>query len=288
MNKLGGNATTVGIVLPTFKPGSYILEMLESIERQILEYPAKDVELRLCVILNGPRSPYYNQLLQKITGLPFSSSLLFTSIAGVSHARNMGLEQCSESDYIIFVDDDDLLSDHFVSSLVQKISNVKSDRVIAQSNTRAFDEQGTDFGEHYISAGIRHILEVGNTRFSLYRYRVFLNSVCGKLFPRSLIGDLRFDEGLSISEDALFLFALSNRLDGIVLVPEVYYSIRHREGSASRKKKSLTKIIGEMFSFVHKLTRTYFRHPHPRTFLLYLSRVAASLKFMTQRIVHNR
>ena len=48
------------------------------------------------------------------------------------------------------------------------------------------------------------------------------------------------------------------------------------------------EIIGEMFSFVHKLTRTYFRHPHSRTFLLYLSRVAASLKFMTQRIIHNR
>ena len=42
------------------------------------------------------------------------------------------------------------------------------------------------------------------------------------------------------------------------------------------------EIIREMFSIVHKLTRTYFRHPHPRILLLYLSRVAASLKFMTQ------
>lgn len=278
----------ITVILPTFQPSYYVYEMMTTIARQYSECYSDAIELSLDLVLNGPREPYYSQLKDMVRSLPLKYRLHYTDVKGVSHARNIGLEQCYESDYVIFVDDDDLLSDHFVSSLVQKISNVKSDRVIAQSNTRAFDEQGTDLGEHYISAGIRHILEVGNTRFSLYRYRVFLNSVCGKLFPRSIIGDLRFDEGLSISEDALFLFALSNRLDGIVLVPEVYYSIRHREGSASRKKKSLTKIIGEMSSFVHKLTRTYFRHPHPRILLLYLSRVAASLKFMTQRIVHNR
>jgi len=41
------------------------------------------------------------------------------------------------------------------------------------------------------------------------------------------------------------------------------------------------EIIREKFSFIHKLTRTYFRQPYSCTFLLYLSRMAASLKFMT-------
>lgn len=131
---------------------------------------------------------------------------------------------------------------------------------------------------------MRSVVESGVLNFSLYRYRVFLNTVWGKLYPRRIIEDLRFKEGLAISEDALFLFELSSRIEDIILVPDAYYSVRQREGSAIRKKKSILKIIQDRYRFAHQLTLAYFRQPQSRTLLLYLSRLAASFKLMFQRI----
>lgn len=133
---------SVAVIMPTFCPGDYINEMLNSIDIQQSSTPQENIVITLYIVLNGPKDPYFTRLTASIAKFQHSVKLLYSDKAGVSRARNIALNNCKDEDYIVFVDDDDILSENFISSLVMEAIKSGSDRVIIQSNTRSFYEGG--------------------------------------------------------------------------------------------------------------------------------------------------
>lgn len=276
----------VSIVIPTYCPGAYIYDCLSSIERQ--QQGEISYILHIFIILNGEKDPYYSEIQQYIQNQQLINvSLIYTKKRGVSNARNVGIEQSLDCDYLVFVDDDDLLSDNYLATLINAAEKNPGD--IIQCSTKILKKDGQLSSDHYINNALVNLKgNEGNIPFSLFRYRAFLNSVCAKFFPISFLREVRFAPTLRVSEDAFFMFRLTPQVKDIVLESDTSYIIRERENSASRKRKAATTILNESFAFIKALTSCYFADIRRYNFLLYISRVIASFKFVFLRLVRRR
>lgn len=266
----------ISVILPTYKPGSYIEECIESVLSQ--QGLGLHFSILLLIILNGEHEPYYSYLKKYEAAGRADVKLYYSYEKGVSNARNLGIGLAQQSDYIVFVDDDDHISNTYLLELLNAVT--EKPNVVAQSNTKVM---GGEEGTHYISKAINRLIKA-NRKYSPCHYRRLLNSVCGKLFPTHLLESICFNTSLTNSEDALFMFELSSQIKGIELVPTVYYEIREREGSAMRTKRTLGENVCKSYQFIRELSKAYFKAPLSYSFLLYVSRVLASVKHLVHQV----
>ncbi|WP_344701087.1 glycosyltransferase family 2 protein [Halomonas cibimaris] len=217
----------VAVLLPTFKPGSYIEACLSSLDAQILDKSRFSVY----IALNGPRDPYYQYVVDLLEFFEFRWSLFYLSRPGVSNARNVLLEKSTES-YVCFVDDDDVLSENYIESLLK----ASDPHTIEISNVRQFSDRSEDVTLDYIGVSYQKLRDEED---SIFRSRKYFSSPVAKVIHRSIIGDSRFDVRVSRGEDALFMANLSPHVYKIRKgVPEAYYCVNKRVGSATRRKIS--------------------------------------------------
>ena len=124
----------VSVIIPTYKPGDYLWECLKSLNSQ--DMPSKDFEVIL--ILNGCNEPYVSSIGKWTDEHHFDNlRMIQTDVPGVSNARNIGLRRAS-GEYICFVDDDDYVSESYLSGLY----DVASPECIALAHPVAFNEKG--------------------------------------------------------------------------------------------------------------------------------------------------
>ena len=110
------------VVIPTYKPQSYLWDCLDSMVAQTL--PKEDFELIL--VLNGCSEPWKSQIQEyldsKMEGM--NVKFFYTEQGGVSNARNMALD-VAEGEYVTFIDDDDFISPRYLELLYEKASKIR-------------------------------------------------------------------------------------------------------------------------------------------------------------------
>ncbi|MCQ2293286.1 MAG: glycosyltransferase [Bacteroidaceae bacterium] len=231
----GAGRGLLSVIIPTYQPGAYIWECLDSLYRQTLD--SSDFEV--IIVLNGPEEPYLQQLQQGVAtryeGL--NCQVLYTEEKGVSNARNKGLDAC-RGDYVCFIDDDDWVSDTYLATLLQQAA----EDIVVVSNVTDYDEANDRLQDDYLTKAF-NTLGAGQ-HVSLFRGRSFLSSSCCKIIPRKMIGQRRFNTSFAIGEDALFMATISNRMEAITLsAPDAIYYRRLRPLSASRRKRTRWQIF---------------------------------------------
>ena len=166
----------VSVIIPTYRPGSYIYDCLQSVLNQ--DFSSEKFEI--VIVLNGERNPYFDEINSYFKNKRVNYRLLYTNQKGVSFARNLALDNL-KSEYVVFLDDDDILTVNFISGLFSKISF----ETIVVSNLKTFvtdlDCLGSDYmNRSFIKCKNRH-------KFSLFSYRGFLSSACAKMIPFEVI-----------------------------------------------------------------------------------------------------
>lgn len=132
---------------------------------------------------------------------------------GVSAARNRGLEQ-AQGEYITFVDADDRLRPGMLAELYRILTETDSDLAGCAFTVWSLQEEWRALAENFEER------ECPGRETIIYNNESYLkesilrgNTRCwSKLYRRSLIGQTRFREGLSIGEDMLFLVELLPRI----------------------------------------------------------------------------
>ena len=118
---------------------------------------------------------------------------------GVSHARNCGLDfilDYPDIDYILFLDSDDMIDSNYLKKMYKALdgkTDILESRFFIKNKLYKYDSK-------YIREG-----------------------VCGSCIKASLIGDLRFNEGLCIGEDSLFMRELLEKRDFTKKLVETNY-----------------------------------------------------------------
>lgn len=258
----------ISIIIPTYKPKDYLWECLESIERQTLNASMFEV----VVVLNGCKEPYLEKIkkyAERAKGLQVR--ILQTDQAGVSNARNLALKQ-TKTPYVCFIDDDDWVSPNYLEALLAQAA----DDCVAQANVKKMDENTREeVGEHFQGRAFKRYNAAHC--HSLFHNRSFFSSACCKLIPRHCIQDNLFDPRIKRGEDSLFMFSLSWAVHTVKIADAscIYY-VRHREGSANRRKVSFMERLSDCNKQIAIYTQLYLRHIKENDFRFYLSRIVAT------------
>lgn len=236
----------ISIIIPTYKPGSYLKDCLESINNQTMDKKCFEV----IIVLNGVIKPYIEYIYSLTKMYDFNSVVIPTETPGVSNARNLGLSR-TQGEYVCFIDDDDKISPSYLEDLYTKAS---PNNIVA-SNVKAFYNNSNKTENDYIASAYKKLINK-NSPLSVFKGRKFMSSSCCKIISRRIIQDVRFDTNLKIGEDSVFMAKISKKVKSIVLSDSsaIYYR-RLRAGSASRVKQPILKKCNIVCKLLKKYTK---------------------------------
>ena len=179
----------LSIIIPFYNVQPFTDELLDCLKPQLSE----DVEV--IVVDDGSL-------------IPFKTDYEWVKVirqdnAGVSHARNVGLEaSCGE--YIAFIDADDLVSSQYIEKIRAKMP---------------FDH--LEMSWKSLPGGQQFQTKLSNQNDRLYN-----PSAVTRVFSRAIIGDVRFNEHKQAAEDAEFTNIICKRSKKVAIVTEYMYFYR--------------------------------------------------------------
>ena len=144
---------------------------------------------------------------ESASGEPVTFRVIHMQDEGVSEARNRGLE-LSEGDFITFLDADDAMEPEMLECLYEL--HERTGASICGCGFRSVSpEEGWNEEQAARFPGEEELPRV-LTGAAIVKDAVFLRDtrVWSKLFTKELIGDRRFQKGLTIGEDMLFVVSL--------------------------------------------------------------------------------
>jgi len=266
--------TKISVVIPTYKPGDYLIDCLKSLEKQTIDKRLFEV----IIVLNGPKEPFFDKISDLMLNIEFCSKLYYSEIIGVSNARNLALDNI-KSNFIVFVDDDDVVSTGYLEGLFSLAENGS----IVISNSKIFKDDINYTSRDY--TGLAFDSCKNRKRISVLRGRHFFSTCWGKLIPISVIGKTRFENKLKNAEDSVFMVEISRNISDVIIASDdVIYYIRVRYDSASRRRRPFVEILKSKYYEFKKYLSFYLRFP-PMYNLIFVSiMIVAGLKSFIEDI----
>lgn len=213
----------LSIIVPVYNVEKYLEECVDSLLNQTLS------DLEIFLVDDGSTDCSGEIADRFAKEYPDSVHTMHLENGGQGRARNAALPMAS-GDYVGFVDSDDWIERDMYEKLLDRAEKTGADVVVC------------DFLEHYAD-GREQILPACLQDHPLSA----AGSSCNKIFRRSLIGDLRFPEGLWY-EDFYFSAVMLLRSKRTEFIPEPLYVYRRGQESTmhnnnARKNLDMLKIM---------------------------------------------
>ena len=225
----------ISVIIPTYKPQSYIWECLDSLKNQTFDKS----QFEIIIVLNGCKEPYETQIREYIiTNLEgFHVNFIQTDLGGVSNDRNIAIDS-SKGDFITFVDDDDYVSPTYLDELYHNIEL----GCLPISNLLAFFDGSDEKVDYYITKMFKRIVSKGKTPIMLARS--YMSNPVAKLIPKDVIGNRKFNLSFKNGEDALFMLTISDKINYVCPTSKnaIYYR-RIRANSAVTRNRSKKEVF---------------------------------------------
>ena len=158
----------LSIIIPAYNAEPYIEHLINRLKPQVND------DIEVLVVDDGSKFPYIQ---------PYSwVRVIRQENKGLAGARNIGIEN-TKGEYIHFIDADDLVPENYVDYILSLIAKEKPDYI--ELSWKSFDEQG----------GVKF-------DYKLEKGEALTNpSACTRIFKRSFLGELRFNEKKDTAED---------------------------------------------------------------------------------------
>ncbi|MDA3781043.1 MAG: glycosyltransferase family A protein [Bacteroidales bacterium] len=260
----------IAVIIPTYRPSEYLYDCLKSIRNQTVSTNYFEI----IIVLNGDKFPYFNSISKWINDMNMNNCrVLYNEKKGVSAARNFGLEN-SKSDFVLFVDDDDLISPNYIEGLLINNNEKNSLNV---SNFLSFTDKIHNNIPDYLTKAFATYSSRNKLRQS--QYRSFFSSSCAKLISRKSINNSKFRTELYKYEDALFMFEISCCISEVSFTSQdVIYYRRVRPESVSRIKEPLWISLKNILIYEYWLHVIFLKKPTKYNLVLFITRIIAPIK----------
>lgn len=248
MSKIDYNKYKVSIIIPVYNAEKYLEECFAS----ILQQKHRNLEIILVDDESTDRSP---QIIEKQCSLDKRFVDFRISNHGPAYARNIGINKAT-GDYILFLDNDDLLAPNAISKLCRKA--VQSKAEVVAGNTLCFDDDACylyrkryNGNERVINGTDYFGITLANGTFTVMLYNY--------MYKRSFIEEhhLRFDSNV-IHEDELWTPMVLGNVTKILPTHIIHYYYRQRKDSLSRNilqnvwEKELSYISTKLISYANQ------------------------------------
>ena len=136
---------------------------------------------------------------------------------GVSKARNYALDR-AKGEYIVFVDSDDFVTPLFLENLMTAVQKGRGVEIVKGGAVRVYDTSASlESTRVFNSRLVSQSEAIDDISFIKHPFpNIEITAVWGTLYSRSIIGDTRFREDVSIGEDYIFNIEIIRKLESIV------------------------------------------------------------------------
>ena len=212
----------INVIVPVYNVEAYLERCVESILQQTYAH----FEL---ILINDGSTDSSGQICDHLASQYENIKVYHIENAGVSNARNMGIQLATGS-WVTFIDSDDFVTQDYLATLASAAEGLNVGFVIAPL--------------HHIKNGIVTDLPSHSEKTELWSTEETMKELLmttrtsffpvAKLFKRDLLADEKFNTNYHLAEDALFLteLLLKTRCSCVFIDKPVYY-YDHREGSAT-------------------------------------------------------
>lgn len=212
----------ISVIVPVYNVEAYLERCVESILQQTYAH----FEL---ILINDGSTDSSGQICDHLASQYENIKVYHIENAGVSNARNMGIQLATGS-WVTFIDSDDFVTQDYLATLASAAEGLNVGFVIAPL--------------HHIKNGIVTDLPSHSEKTELWSTEETMKELLmttrtsffpvAKLFKRDLLADEKFNTHYHLAEDALFLteLLLKTRCSCVFIDKPVYY-YDHREGSAT-------------------------------------------------------
>ncbi len=204
----------ISIIMPVYNKRSYLERSLDS----VLNQDFSDYEL---IAIDDGSTDESLEILKKYASKDKRVNVIHTENQGVSHARNIGLDNAN-GEYITFVDADDEIKQNYLSSLYEKMQEIDTD-VVIQGIIKVFPDGhkiNTDSG---LKNGIYQISGLLPEFATIQKQTGIFGYCVAKLFSSEMVKSIRFDEELNLAEDFDFYLKLYQKMNTIYMDNETNY-----------------------------------------------------------------
>lgn len=230
----------ISCIIPVYNSEKTIIKCLDSIFSQTNE-------IEVVVVNDGSKDNSDEVIKEYMKKNPsYDLNYIVQENGGVSNARNHGLSKAS-GEYITFIDSDDYVLEGYFESLKENFEKYELSVFSYVTNSKYVNSDILDnmVGEYDSKEFLQLLINVSKVSILGYIWRC--------LFKRSIIeeNNIRFHEGIKMSEDYLFLCQYVNSVKGKINVSnkELYY-YWISEGSTTGKYISTLK---ENMEYVNKV-----------------------------------
>ena len=209
----------ISVIVPCFNADRYLGVCLESLKAQKLPL----IEM---IFIDDGSTDATGAILDAFAAKEPRAKVVHIANAGVSAARNRGLEMATGK-YIAFVDADDALEEDSFMTLHREAK--RSGAQIISANHTVFDMEKGQRIPVETEPVVQQSSEI--VREIIHMHRIF-NNIWNKLYDRALFEKLRLDENVRIGEDALLNLQLYMRARRVVHLQDYTYVYRVHSKSA--------------------------------------------------------
>ena len=212
----------ISVIVPVYNVEAYLERCVESILQQTYTH----FEL---ILINDGSTDSSGQICDHLASQYENIKVYHIENAGVSNARNMGIQLATGS-WVTFIDSDDFVTQDYLATLASAAEGLNVGFVIASLH-HIKNGIVTDIPSH---SGKTELWSTEETMKELLMTTRTSFFPVAKLFKRDLLADEKFNTNYHLAEDALFLteLLLKTRCSCVFIDKPVYY-YDHREGSAT-------------------------------------------------------
>ncbi|SFH67159.1 Glycosyltransferase involved in cell wall bisynthesis [Selenomonas ruminantium] len=212
----------ISIIVPVYNCKEYLSNCINSLINQ--SYTKIEI-----IIIDDGSNDGTSEICDEWQKKDSRIKVIHTNNFGVSHARNIGLDNMSGS-YVGFVDADDWVDTDTYELLLREM--IEKNAEVSGGGYICNDVRGDKIIFCKRKSKVYSRDEILQEIFSPREPRLLCWELCDKLFKRDLINNVRFNESIGTAEDMLFFWQMMKRVHRFAYSPLFKYHYRMRSGSA--------------------------------------------------------
>lgn len=220
----------VSVIIPVYNGELWIKRCLDSIQSQTI---FEDIEV---IIIDDGSTDSSGKIIDEYIKNFNQMKVYHIKNSGVSNARNVGLNNAN-GEYVSFIDVDDYIDIDYFEYLLSEANDV-------------YDIIACGFKAEYDNSIVEHSCKEKIVYSKEHIIKAFLAgcnldvNVWGKIYKKSIINDVSFDNRFAVAEDKLFMYECLKRIDTIAILPKCKYHYQISNESAMRREFNVKKLDG--------------------------------------------
>lgn len=242
----------ISIIVPVYNTENYLEKCLYSLVNQTY----KNIEI---IIVDDGSPDNSMNIIQKFVLADNRVKVISQKNQGLSGARNTGMNNAN-GDYIMFIDSDDWIEIDTCEKAINASEKYNADVVFwsyirefsdSQKDNYLFDKTEIIWSEKNINQLSRRMVGLVGDELANPQSIDNLVTAWGKLYKKSVIGDVRFTDTKIIgTEDALFNIEVFLGINSAVYIPDLlsHYRKDNESSLTHNYKRKLVSRWKEMYS----------------------------------------